>query len=148
VISKEEYRLEILHNTFAYVEPLGQALPAYNPNITGNEDKYAIKALKVEHKVYRTNRLRYEGLMEHIKDKLLKSVDETWLAALKRPRGDTQQCSKIEHDDGQKAQKGVEPDARHHHILQVHRGHSHETGQVGYLLFSSRHGYGGCRSND
>ena len=87
VISEEEYRLEIMDNTFTYVEPLGQALPAYNPNITGEEDDYQIKALEAEHKVYRTDRLRYEGLTEHIKDELLKSVDETWLAALKRPRG-------------------------------------------------------------
>ena len=89
VISEEEYRLDIMDNTFAYVEPLGQPLPAYNPNITGNKDEYAIKVLEAEHKVYLTDRLRYKGLTEHIKDELLKSVNETWLSALKRPRGDT-----------------------------------------------------------
>jgi hypothetical protein len=73
VISKEECRLEVMDNTYTYVEPLGQALPAYNPNITGNEDEYAIKALEAEHKVYRTDRLRYEVLTEHINDELLKS---------------------------------------------------------------------------
>ena len=87
VISEEEYRLEIMDATFVYQEPLGEPLSAYNPNITGAEDEHEIKGLEAEHKVYRTDRLRYEGLTEHFKEELLKSVDETWLAALKRPRG-------------------------------------------------------------
>ncbi len=90
VISEEEYRLEVMDNTYTYVEPLGQALPAYNPNITGNEDEYAIKALEAEHKVYRTDRLRYEGLTEHIKDELLKRSMRQGSRPSSAQEGDTQ----------------------------------------------------------
>lgn len=85
VIPEEEYQLEIEDDTWTYEEP--EYPGAYNPDITGDEDDYIIRRMEAEHKEKLRDYEKYLGVTEHLRQQFEKSIDETWLAPLKKPRG-------------------------------------------------------------
>lgn len=85
VIPEDEYQLEIEDNTWVYEEP--EYPGAYNPDITGNENDHVVRRMEAEHKEKLADYQKYLGVTEHIRQQFEKSVDETWLAPLKKPRG-------------------------------------------------------------
>ena len=85
VIPEDEYQLEIENNTWVYEEP--EYPGAYNPDITGNENDHVVRRMEAEHKEKLIDYQKYLGVTEHIRQQFEKSVDETWLAPLKKLRG-------------------------------------------------------------
>lgn len=84
IISQEEYRLEIEDDDFEYEEPTEPE--EYNPDITGDEEDHERARLEAEHKRRQGDYERYLALREHLTDKLVECMDETWLIQLRKPR--------------------------------------------------------------
>jgi methyl-accepting chemotaxis protein len=76
--------LEIEDDTFEYEEQTDPG--AYNPDITGDEEEYELEVKKAEHKQKQIDYQKYLGVRAHLINELVDKIEDTWLAALKRPR--------------------------------------------------------------